>query len=86
MRMFEKKVNVCLKKKVNLSLEVIEKFFNIFFFDFTKQIVGFNIGKNSFETAVGLQLQFEMAVVGDSPRGPLKQQGKPHLKPAKSQG
>jgi hypothetical protein len=24
--------------------------------------------------------------VGDSPRGPLKQHGKPHLKPAKSQG
>jgi hypothetical protein len=26
------------------------------------------------------------ATVGDSPRGPLRQQGKPHLKPAKSQG
>jgi hypothetical protein len=26
------------------------------------------------------------ATVGDSPRGPLKQQGKPHLKPVKSQG
>jgi hypothetical protein len=24
--------------------------------------------------------------IGDSPRGPLKQQGKPHLKPSKSQG
>jgi hypothetical protein len=28
----------------------------------------------------------QMGAVGDSPGGPLKQPGKPHLKPAKSQG
>jgi hypothetical protein len=30
-------------------------------------------------------LRLAVAAVGDSPEGPLKQPGKPHLKPAKNQ-